>query len=193
MVHIMKFRQITLKLGPLEDALLYRVIIASFIVVFSIFIFGIYGSVTIILSIILVFRIDDDFLDQYIIKSIKGDRKVDLINLSDKYQIYEIFSETYGYSEFQDDEIISKWVNFVSTFKYDILIIRFPYRIPIENFKNENEGYNSLFDGNNYIGEAYFIGVYKEHSDDFENKAAVSGLFFRRLQEDEVGKLDGLL
>ncbi|MGC8546711.1 MAG: hypothetical protein ACP5MU_03510 [Thermoplasmata archaeon] len=193
MVHIMKFRQVTLKLGPLEDILLYRALILSSIVIFSVFIIGFYGLLSIIIMIIFLFRINDDFLDQYLIKIIKGDKRVELINIADKYQLYEIFSETYGYSEFQDREIISKWTGFISTFKSDILIIRFPYRIPIENFKDKNDGYNSLFDNSTYIGEAYFIGVFKELSEDFENKASVSGLFFRKLEENEVKELDGFI
>jgi len=193
MVHIMKFRQVTLKLGPLEDILLYRALILSSIVIFSVFIIGFYGLFSIITMIIFLVRINDDFLDQYLIKIIKGDKRVELLNITDKYQLYEIFSETYGYSEFLDREIIRKWTGFISTFKSDILIIRFPYKIPIENFKDKNDGYNSLFDNSTYIGEAYFIGVFKELSEDFENKASVSGLFFRKLEEKEVKELDGFI
>lgn len=193
MVHILKFGRTNLRIGFLEGELLNRFFIVSSFVIIAVYFLGYLGLFSIFLFVLFGLRVNDDYLDQYLLKKIKGEIPVELDFLRNRYVLYEIFTDSYGFSDFQDMDIIHRLTNLISSFKSDFLIIRYPYKIPIEEFKTSNDGYNSLFDNSDYIGEAYFVAVQTNLSDDFEKKASVSGLNIRKLDEEEVKKLDELL
>ncbi len=193
MVHILKFGRTNLRVGFLEGDMLNRFLIVSSIVIVAVYVLGYLGLFSIFLFVLFSFRVNDDYLDQYLFKKIKGEIRVELDLLTNRYVLYEIFTDSYGFSDFQDMDIIQRFTNLISSFKSDFLIIRYPYKIPVEEFKTSNEGYNSLFNNSDYIGEAYFVAVQTNFSDDFEKKASVSGLSIRKLDEEEVKKLDELL
>ncbi len=193
MVHILKFGRTNLRVGFLEGDMLNRFLIVSSIVIVAVYVLGYLGLFSIFLFVLFGLRVNDDYLDQYLFKKIKGEIRVELDLLTNRYVLYEIFTDSYGFSDFQDMDIIQRFTNLISSFKSDFLIIRYPYKIPVEEFKTSNEGYNSLFNNSDYIGEAYFVAVQTNFSDDFEKKASVSGLSIRKLDEEEVKKLDELL
>lgn len=193
MVHIIKFKPSTIRIGQLEGALLYRIIVVSSVLIMAIFLFGYYGFIVVAGYFVFGIRIDDDFIDEYVIKKLKGEKEVELPDLFEKYEIFELYVETYGYSSYQDEQIINEWTNFIITLKSDFIIIRFPYKIPIEDFKTGIDGYDSLFSKYPFFAEAYFIGVSKDHSGDFEKTASVSGIHFRKLENNEVKELNDLI
>lgn len=185
MTRLLKFKTSSLKIGPLSDAILFRALLLAGILIISLFIFGMWGAVVTLLAPVLLLRIGDDFLDEYLFKKIKGGEEVILTTLSKEYDLYELFTMTFSFSEPQDKGILEQWITLLNNFKNDLLLIRFPYRFPVERYIVGRGEYDSLFNEEEFYVDAYFIAIKKNHSEDFEKSVGAAGLTYRKVSEEE--------
>ncbi|MEM0128268.1 MAG: hypothetical protein QXO03_04190 [Thermoplasmatales archaeon] len=76
---IHKFQTAQIKLGPLEGKPLYRLLIASAIVLISLYFFNLYGLISLAVLPLFLIRSQNDYLDEIIIKKIQGITVPDLL------------------------------------------------------------------------------------------------------------------
>jgi hypothetical protein len=167
---------------------------SSFAVLLAVFFLGVYGLVFLVLLPIFLLRIQHDFLDEFILKKVRGITVSTLSPLiSDKREAYEIFGTNYGLSEQQDRNIIYVWASIIESFSEDIMIIRHPYTVPLHAFQKGVAEYDSLFEGTVCYADAYFITINKTRKADFEKTLGNYGIPFAVLREEEVKVLNELI
>lgn len=194
MSRITKFQTSSLRIGPFEGALLFRVLIGSLLILLTIFFLGFYGILSVAILPIFTIKIQHDFLDEYIFKAIRGVTVTDIIPLIPVTSTcYEIFCSNYGFSEKQDELILETWSSIVRSFSEDMLIIRHPYQIPTKRFVRENKEYNSLFSEMDSSADAYFIVINSRCVDEFERTLSDHGVPFEKLGREEVMALNDLI
>lgn len=190
---MIKFQTSSLRIGPLEGPILYRMLLVAFIVLSSIFFFGAYGFVSLAL-LPLLFKIQHDYVDEYLLKKIRGITVSTLDPLlTDGSVSYEIFAANYGLSEQQDRNILYIWSSIIGSFSEDMMVIRHPYSVPLERFHKGIPEYDSLFSNSAFYADAYFITISKTRQEDFEKTLGSYGIPFSKLTEEEVGVLNELI
>lgn len=194
MVRMIKFQTSSFRIGPLEGSILYRLLLVAFAILIAIFYLGPFGFVSLALLPIFLLRIQHDYLDEFIVKKIKG-ITVSYLDapITEKNASYEIAGTNYGLSEQQDRNIIYVWASIIESFAEDMMIIRDPYRVPLQRFEKGVEEYDSLFSGLVFYADAYFITISESMVEDFEKTLANYGVPFKRLREDEVETLNELI
>ncbi len=194
MVRMIKFQTSSLRIGPLEGPILYRMLLVAFIVLTSIFFFGEYGFVSLALLPLFLFKMQHDYVDEYFWKKIRGITVSTLDPLLTERSVsYEIFAANYGLSEQQDRNIIYIWSSIIGSFSEDMMIIRHPYRVPLERFHKGKPEYDSLFSNSAFYADAYFITISKTREEGFEKTLGSYGIPFSKLTEEEVGVLNELI
>lgn len=194
MVRLVKFQTSSIRIGPLEGSALYRITLVTLAVLISIFYLGSYGFLSLILVPVFSIRIQHDYVDEYVLKKLRGITVSTLFPLiTERKAAYEIFGTNYGLSEQQDRVIIDAWTSIIDTFSEDMTIIKHPYRVPLQRFIRGNEEYDSLFSGLNCFADAYFITILKERSDDFERTLRNYGIPFSKLAENEASALNDII
>lgn len=191
MPRITKFETTSFRIGQLEGQILYRILFASFIVLIAVFLAGIYGLLALIAFPVFTLRIQYDYLDEFILKKIRGITVPSIIPLnvvSEAY--YEIFGINYGLADRQDETILNTWTSIIKSFPEDITIIRLPYHIPIKRFEKGREEYDSLFSSPNFYADAYFLIVEATRSEDVERVLRNYAVPFNRLSKEEIEILD---
>ncbi|MEM1613944.1 MAG: hypothetical protein QXP25_03475, partial [Thermoplasmatales archaeon] len=155
---IQKFQTTQLKLGPFEGAFLYRLLTASTIVTVSFFFFNFYGLVSLLSLPFFLVKSQNDYLDEIIIKKVKGITIPNLLHICDQGKVaYEIFGTNFRFSEHHDNWIISAWSSIINTFSEDMIVMKIPYKIPVERFLTGVAQYDSLFKDLEAIAYAYFV------------------------------------
>ncbi len=193
-MRMIKFQTSSLRIGPLEGSILYRMLLITFIVLGSIFFFGEYGFVSLALLPLFLFKIQHDYVDEYLLKKIRGITVSTLDPLlTDRSVSYEIFAANYGLSEQQDRNIIYIWSSIVGSFSEDMMVVRHPYSVPLERFHKGTPEYDSLFSNSVFYADAYFIIISKARQEDFEKTLGSYGIPFSKLTEGEVGVLNELI
>ncbi|MEM0135826.1 MAG: hypothetical protein QXU18_11500, partial [Thermoplasmatales archaeon] len=97
MVRLVKFQTSSVRIGPLEGTALYRLALATLAVLVLIFYFGSYGFLSLVLVPIISLRIQHDYLDEYILKKLRGITVPAIFPLiTDRKTAYEIFGTNYG-------------------------------------------------------------------------------------------------
>ncbi|MEM4089450.1 MAG: hypothetical protein QXQ46_01645 [Thermoplasmatales archaeon] len=81
----------------------------------------------------------------------------------------------------------------VNTFSEVMLILKVPYKIPVERFITGFKAYDLLFENLDAITYAYFVIIELSKNDEFEATMANFGIPFSRLSEEEVGVLDAIV
>ena len=194
MVRMTKFQTSSLRIGSLEGSLLYRSILVGFVILLAIFFFGLYGLISLSLLPIFLLRIQYDFVDEFIIKKVRGITVPTLVPLITKEDAsYEIFGTNYGLSERQDSSILSTWASIVGTFSEDLTILRHPYKIPLQRFQMGVKEYDALFSQFDCYADAYFIKINKTKIEELENTLRNYGVPFTRLSDEEVEVLNELI
>ena len=193
-MRIQKFQTAQMRLGPLEGEMLYRVLIVGTVVLLSIFFFNLFGLLTVVLFPVFLLKFQSDYLDEIVVKKIRGITVPGVVAMNAPGRvIYEVFGINYGFSEVQDEEILETWSSVVNTFSEDMLILRIPYRIPLETFKKGRSDYDSLFSGEDAIADAYFIIVEAPKSEEFESVLSNHGIPFLKLRDEEGETVAGIL
>ncbi len=191
MVRMVKFQTSSMRIGPLEGTVLYRVILVSFVILLSVFFLGEYGFVSLILLPLVLLRIQYDYVDEYIRKKLMGWTVFDIYPLiNEERAAYEVFGSNYGLSEQRDKNILHTWSSVLDSLSEDVAIIRFPYEVPIHRFQKGVSEYDSLFSEMVCYADAYFIIVNKFAADDLERTLRNHGVSFRRLAEEEERALN---
>jgi len=72
MVKMTKFQTSSFRIGSLEGAILYRLILVSFSVLLSIFFLRSYGFISLVLIPIFLLRIQHDYIDEFVVKKMRG-------------------------------------------------------------------------------------------------------------------------
>ena len=194
MVRMTKFQTSSLRVGSLEGSILYRSILVGFAILLAIFFFGLYGLISLSLLPIFLLRIQYDFVDEFIIKKVRGITVPTLVPLITKEDAsYEIFGTNYGLSERQDSSILSTWASIVGTFSEDLTILRHPYKIPLQRFQMGVKEYDALFSQFDCYADAYFIKINKTKIEELENTLRNYGVPFTRLSDEEVEVLNELI
>ena len=191
MVKMTKFQTSSFRIGSLEGAILYRLILVSFSVLLSIFFLRTYGLIALVLIPMFLLRIQHDYIDEFVVKKVRGITAFVIHPLkTEKSAYYEIFGSNYGLSDQQDRNIVYVWESIIGTFSEDLTIIRHPYKIPLQGFLKGDDEYNSLFSKSDSFADAYFVKINKTKTDDFEKILGNYGVQFSKLSEEEVGVLD---
>jgi hypothetical protein len=194
MVKITKFQTSSFRIGSLEGPILYRIIFVSFVLILAIFFLGLYGLLALAILPIFVIRMQHDYVDEFIMKKIRGIDVPTLLPLfSDSKSYFEVFGTNYGLSESQDVAVIDTWSFIIGAFSEDMMIIRHPYRIPLQRFEKGRKEYDSLFVGLNLYADAYFIVIDSRRVDGFEETLANYGIPFRKLERGEIEILNDLI
>lgn len=162
-----------------------RLLMFIFISSLGIFILGMSGIWIVVGSSILLIKLEDDYLDQYLIKSLKKEKIVNLKGHDSKV-IYEIFTYTYGLDDNTNDEIISQWNFILSSLSFPITVAVKKDYLNIDPFLKENPIYNSLFASNNSLMDHYFLIINKSDSLQLESLLEKVSISYIRLEEDEV-------
>jgi hypothetical protein len=191
MVRMTKFQTSSLRVGSLEGSILYRSILVGFAILLAIFFFGLYGLISLALLPMFLLRIQYDYVDEFIIKKVRGITVPTLVPLITKKDAsYEIFGTNYGLSERQDGSILSTWTSIVGAFSEDLTILRHPYKIPLQRFQMGVKEYDALFSQLDCYADAYFIKINKTKTEEFENTLRNHGVAFTRLSDEEVEVLN---
>ncbi|MEM0138607.1 MAG: hypothetical protein QW100_02620 [Thermoplasmatales archaeon] len=191
---IHKFQTTQLKLGPFEGAFLYRLLTVSTIVTVSFFFFNFYGLVSLFSLPLFLVKSQNDYLDEIIIKKVKGITIPNLLHICGQGKVaYEIFGTNFGFSEYKDNWIILAWSSLVNTFSEDMIVMKVPYRIPVERFLTGFTEYDSLFKGLEAIAYAYFVIIESSKIEEFESTMSNFGISFVRLNEEEARVIDDLI
>ena len=194
MVKMVKFQTSSFRLGYLEGPVLYRLMLAAFAVLLAIFFLGVYGLAFLIIFPVFLLRIQHDFIDEFILKKVRGITAASLSPLiSDEKEASEIFGTNYGLSVQQDRNIIYIWSSIIGSFSEDMTIIRHPYLVPVQAFQRGVAEYDSLFSKLVCHADAYFITIKKTKRDDFEKTLTNYGITFTKLGKDEVRVLNELI
>jgi|GEM_PF-3294807 hypothetical protein len=194
MVRIVKFRASALQIGPLEGEVLLRILFVSFVISISIFFFKFYGMLSLLSIPLFLLKSQYDFLDQALVKKLKGDSVVGLVPINvQERAVYEIFGVNYGLSEVQDQEILNHWSQVINSLTENVTVIRYPYRIPTDHFTIGIEEYDSLFSCTDSFADAYFLSIDRKGSEILERALSSSGISFRLLSKEEVEKLNDLI
>ncbi|MDA8056006.1 MAG: hypothetical protein M0Z77_10245 [Thermoplasmatales archaeon] len=192
MVRMTKFQTSSFRIGSLEGTILYRLIVVAFIILLAIFYLGLYGLISLILLPIFLLRIQHDYVDEYILKKIRGITVSTLHPLITKEKAaYEVFGSNYGLSEQQDGNILYAWTAVLESFSEDMTIIRHPYQVPFQRFIRGVKEYDSLFSNTACFADAYFITISNGKTEDFEKTLRNYGIPYTRLNEGEVEILNG--
>lgn len=191
MVKMVKFQTSALRIGVLEGTILYRIILVGFIVLLAIYFLGTYGFLSLVLIPVFLLRIQHDYLDEFVVKKVRGITVYTLHQLTnDDCASYEIFGTNYGLSERQDENIIAVWAAIIGSFSEDIIVIRHPYRIPLQKFQKGKKEYDELFNQNDAWADAYFITVSRARAEDLEKTLGNYGIAFSRLSVEQVKALN---
>ncbi len=191
MVKMVKFQTSAFRIGMLEGMILYRIILVGFIVLLAIYFLGSYGFLSLVLIPVFLLRIQHDYVDEFIVKKVRGITVSSLHQMTDANSAsYEIFGTNYGLSERHDDNIIAVWSAIIGSFSDDIMVIRHPYRIPLQKFQMGRKEYDELFSQNDAWADAYFITVSRARTEDLEKTLGNYGIAFSRLSVEQAKALN---
>lgn len=194
MTRITKFQTASIRIGAFGGESLSRIILVSAIISTSVYFLRFSGLISSILIPVFLLKFQDDYVDELIFKKIRGGslRRLSQIYSPDS-EFYEIKGINYGFSSSQDDYIITAWSRIISLLPDRIVLIKLPYKIPTDQFKIGREDYDSLFCKEEYWGEAYFLRINKNRSEEVEKILGSAGVAFKKLSENEMEVLNGLI
>lgn len=166
-----------------------RLLVFISLATFSMFLLGVWATIIIVISSIILIKFEDDYLDEIIIKSIRDnhDRKVEILKSK---AVYEIFSYTYGVDDKTNQEIIAQWNFLLSNLSSPITILVYKHKFIPDTFLKDNKIYNDLFQNVKTVIEHYFLCINENDAPQLEALLEKVSISFVRLNAEEVKILE---